>query len=77
MNVRNSILAAAIVATFTAGASAAFHSADEGVPQNFVASFQQDEGVPRDFIALQADEGVPQNLVALNADEGVPQNLVA
>ena len=63
MKSRTSIIAAAIVATFAIGASAAY-VADEGVPQNFVT-------------ALNADEGVPQNLVALNADEGVPQNLVA
>ena len=49
MNIRNSIIGAAVVATFTAGASAAF-LADEGVPQNLVA--------------LNTDEGVPQNLVA-------------
>ena len=76
MNIRNSIIGAAVVATFTAGASAAF-LADEGVPQNLMASFQQDEGIPWSFIALKADEGVPHNLVALQADEGVPQNLVA
>ena len=62
MKTRNSLIAAAIVATFAAGASAALQS-DEGVPQNLVASFQQDEGVPQNFIALKADEGVPQNLV--------------
>ena len=64
MKTRNSLIAAAIVATFTAGASAAFLNADEGVPQNLVASFQQDEGTPQNLIvALKADEGVPQNLV--------------
>ena len=46
MNTRNSLIAAAIFATFAAGASAAFLNADEGVPQNLVAAFQQDEGVP-------------------------------
>ena len=61
MNTRNTLIAAAIFATFTAGASAAFLNADEGVPQNLVASFQQDEGTPQNFIALKADEGVPQN----------------
>ena len=84
-----SILTAALVATFAAGASAAYLSedlygtsrqpavalqADEGVPQNLVA-LKADEGVPQNLVALKADEGVPQNLVALKADEGVPQNL--
>ncbi|MBA3476860.1 MAG: hypothetical protein H0T52_00425 [Lautropia sp.] len=49
MKTRNSLIAAAIVATLSAGASAAFLNADEGVPHNLTA--------------LKADEGVPQNLV--------------
>ena len=85
-----SILTAALVATFAAGASAAYLSedlygtsrqpavalqADEGVPQNLVA-LKADEGVPQNLVALKDDEGVPQNLIALKADEGVPQDLV-
>ena len=50
MNFRKSLIAAAVLASVAAGASAAYMNSDEGVPQNFVA--------------LQADEGVPQNLVA-------------
>ena len=61
MKLRNSILAAAIVATI--GASAAYLQADEGVAHNLVA--------------LQADEGVPHNMVALQADDGGPFSLNA
>jgi hypothetical protein len=64
MNTRNSLIAAAIFATFAAGASAAFHTADEGVPHNLVAAYRQKGNTFLDFnVALSADEGVPQNLV--------------
>ena len=91
MKTRNALIAAAVIATFTAGASAAYLNggvaadsaivtalkADEGVPQNLVTAMKADEGVPQNLVAsFQSDEGVPQNLIALNADEGVPQNLV-
>ena len=63
MKTRNALIAAAVIATFTAGASAAY--------LNGVAA---DSAI---VTALKADEGVPQNLVtAMKADEGVPQNLV-
>ena len=79
MNVRNTIIAAGLVATIAAGTSAAFvargpFAANVG---NRIA-LQADEGVPQNLVtALKEDEGTPQNLVtALKADEGVPQNLV-
>lgn len=79
MKTRNSLIAAAIVATFAAGASAAYLT--DVIPagaDRVVTALKADEGVPQNLVtALKADEGVPQNLVAaLQSDEGTPQNLV-
>jgi hypothetical protein len=66
MKVRNPLITFAIVATFSAGASAAYLNKDI-------------YGAARapSKTAMTSDEGVPQNLVtAMNSDEGVPQNLV-
>ena len=91
MKANLSIVAATVVALFTAGASATYLGrtspavgplsglqADEGVPQNLITAMQFDEGVPQNLVtAMKFDEGVPQNLVtAMKFDEGVPQNLV-
>jgi hypothetical protein len=63
MKTRNSIIAAAILATAAFGASAAYQQ-DEGTPRNFYATYQQDEGTPQDFYAeFKQDEGTPQNMV--------------
>ena len=75
----HSAIAAAVIATFAVGATAAY-APDEGTPYNLVAAFthQEGEGTPRDLIAQhRQDEGTPQNLVAMQQDEGTPQNLVA
>ena len=50
MNTRNSLIAAALFATLLQALSAAYLNADEGVPQDLVASFQQDEGAPQNLI---------------------------
>ena len=68
MKANRSVIAAAIFAIFTAGASASHFTrtslAIEGVPQNLVSAMKADEGVPHNLVvALKADEGVPQNLV--------------
>jgi hypothetical protein len=79
MNTRLYVGTAIIAATFAAGASAAYlheeaygslgypleaSTADEGVPQNLVASLNADEGVPQNMvIAMKSDEGVPLDLV--------------
>ena len=91
MKANQSIIAAAVVAILTAGASANYLTrplpagapvagmqADEGVPQNLVTALRADEGVPQNLItAMKFDEGVPQNLItAMKFDEGVPWNLV-
>ncbi len=92
MKSNRSIIVAAVVALFAAGAFATYPTsqkpasgiavtamkADEGVPQNLIAQHRSDEGVPQNLItAMKSDEGVPQNLItAMTADEGVPQNLV-
>lgn len=79
MKAGTTLIAAAIVATFVAGASAAFVTSDvlprasgDGI------ALKADEGVPQNLVtALKADEGVPQNrVIAMKADEGVPRNLV-
>ena len=74
MKTRNSLIAAAIVATLTAGASASYITIEPGI----VTALKADDGVPQNLVtAMKADEGVPQNLVtAMKADDGVPQNLV-
>jgi hypothetical protein len=79
MNFRKSMMAAALVATFAAGASAAYLDQDiynDG--RHLLTALIADEGIPHNLVtALKADEGVPHNLnTALKADEGVPQNLV-
>jgi hypothetical protein len=92
MKSNRSIIAAAIVALFAAGAFSTYPTSqnpaseaavtamktDEGVPQNLIAQHRSDEGVPQNLIeAMKSDEGVPQNLIAQHrSDEGVPQNLV-
>jgi hypothetical protein len=59
-----SIIAAALVASTTFGAYAAY-APDQGTPFNLIAAFQQDEGTPANLIAsFQQDEGTPANLVA-------------
>ena len=64
MRTHNRIVAAAFLTAIAVGSSAAFAGADEGMPHDLMAAFQQDEGTPPSFIvALRADEGVPQNLV--------------
>ena len=75
----NSSIAAAAIATFAIGATAAYapdqgtpfnltaftHQEDQGTPRDFYAEFKQDEGTPRDFYAeFKQDEGTPQNFVA-------------
>ena len=55
-------IAAAVIATFAVGATAAY-APDAGTPYNLTAQHKQDEGTPQDLIALQQDEGTPQNLV--------------
>ena len=74
-------LLAAVVATVTLSASAAYQFGTGATPTVAAASFKRaaDEGTPWNLVtAMSADEGVPQNLVtAMKADEGVPQNLVA
>jgi hypothetical protein len=79
MSIRNTVIAAGVVATVAVGVSAAFvdHGGAPGILRSALA-LKADEGVPQNLVtALKADEGVPQNLVtALKADEGVPQNLV-
>jgi hypothetical protein len=80
MKAHSTLLAAAIVATFAAGASAAYLSeALYDAVQLPATALKADEGVPHNLVtALKADEGVPHNLVtALKADEGVPHNLVS
>ena len=76
----NSAIAAAVIATFAVGATAAY-APDEGTPYNLIAAHQQDEGTPRNLIAAfthQQDEGTPRDLVAQHRqDEGTPQNLIA
>jgi len=79
MKARNTLISAAIAATFAIGATGAFGSAERLLPTlGGTVALQADEGVPRNLItAMKFDEGVPQNLVtALKADEGVPQNLI-
>ena len=82
MKSRNSLIAATIVATFAAGASAAYLSEDVyRAPRHGTSvdtAMRADEGVPQNMItAMRADEGVPQGMIiAMKADEGVPQNLV-
>jgi hypothetical protein len=79
MNTRNAFIAAAIVAAFATGASAAYLNDDiRSGADSIITALKADEGVPQNLVtAMRADEGVPQNLVtALKADEGVPQNLV-
>ena len=68
MKTNRSVIAAAIFAIFTAGASATHFTrttiADEGVPQNLITALKADEGVPHNLVtAMKADEGVPQNLI--------------
>ena len=70
MKANRSVIAAAIFAIFTAGASAAHFArttiADKGVPQNLITVLKADEGVPHNLVtAMTADEGVPQNLVTV------------
>jgi hypothetical protein len=79
MKTRSSFIAASLIATFAAGASAAYVTGSNPAGDlGIVTSLQSDEGVPQNLVtALKADEGVPQNLVtAMQSDEGVPQNLV-
>ena len=76
MKTRNSFIAAAIIATLTAGASAAYITTP--IEAGIVTALKADDGVPQNLVtAMKADDGVPQNLVtAMKADDGVPQNLV-
>ncbi len=82
MEVRRYAIAATVVATLAASASAANLSEDiYGSPRHDSSAgvaMQSDEGVPQNLVtALRADEGIPHNLVtAMKSDEGVPQNLV-
>jgi hypothetical protein len=76
MKANHSFIAAAVLAVFTAGASATYFSTPTSAVAP-VSKLQPAEGVPHNLIAMKADEGVPQNLItALRADEGVPHNLV-
>ncbi len=74
------LLTAAIVATATFGASAAYQFSTTATTPIAAASFTRsaDECTPWNLLtAMKADEGVPHNLVtAMKADEGVPHNLV-
>ena len=58
----NTAIAAAVIATFAVGATAAY-APDDGTPYSVIAQHKQDERTPQDLIALQQDEGTPQNLV--------------
>lgn len=83
MKVRNTMIAAGLVAAFAAGAglmnNAFALQPDEGTPWNLVTAAKTVEGIPQNpIMAMKADEGVPQNLVTvMSADEGVPHNLVS
>lgn len=48
MQVCNSLIAAAVVATFAAGALAAYLS--DGLPSNIVTAPKADEGVPHNLV---------------------------
>jgi len=78
MKTRTALLTAAIVATFAAGASAAYLSEDVHGPAlhgtSIISALKADEGVPHILVtAMKADEGVPLNLVAgYQQDEGTP-----
>ena len=79
MKSNHSIIAAAVVALFTAGAYATYPTSLKPASETAVTAMKADEGVPHNLVtAMTADEGVPHNLVtAMKADEGVPQNLIA
>jgi len=67
MKANRAAVAAAIIAIFTAGASAHLsRSTSAGTP---VTAMNADEGVPHNMVtAMPADEGVPHNMVTA-ADE--------
>ncbi len=78
MKANRSIIAAAVVALFTAGAYATYPTSLKPASEAAVTAMKADEGVPHNLVtAMKSDEGVPQNLItAMKSDEGVPQNLV-
>ena len=70
MKLGKRLVAAALVAMFAAGASAAYLSEDVyNTPRLPSAALQTEEGLPRRLVALPADEGVAPDLVALGRVE--------